>query len=95
MADKITRTNQCVLDLTLSKNDDIKTRRITFDATSPAAIKDFLLDGFQDSLVGGGYSTFFQPTGWRDYDETDAEYTCTGLKAFIVSKTETELDLGD
>lgn len=93
MADKTTETNQCVLDLSLSKGDDLKTRRLTFDALAPVAVKDFLENGFKASLVGGGYSTFFQPSGWRDNDETEDEYTCTGLKATVVTKTETELDI--
>lgn len=97
MADSTTTNRQVVLDLTLTKGNDQKSRRISFDILDQnimADIKDALVDSIVPSLVGGGLSTIVQPTGWRDYDLAEEEYTCTAVEAELVVKQTTKLDLG-
>lgn len=96
MADQSVTTKQIVLDLTLSKDNEVKTRRLTFDNSNDAIlpdVKDALKEQFIPSLVGGGLSHFIQPSGWRDDDETEEEWACTLVEAQIISKTVNTLDL--
>lgn len=97
MADKQTTTQQVQLDLTLSRaNTADANRKLTFDVYNNSIlpnVKDALIEQFIPSLVGGGLSTFIQPSGWRDTDESEEEYTCTLVQGKIITKTETTLDL--
>lgn len=99
MADKTSTTNQCYIDLTLSRSDNTQqNRRLTFDVADTSLLPNIkpaiLFGGIQDSLVGGGLSTFIQPSNWRDSDDEEEEWTCTGIAAGLITKTETEFDLG-
>lgn len=96
MADQAVTTKQIVLDLTLSKDNEVETRRITFDNNNDAIlpdVKDALKEQFIPSLVGGGLSHFIQPSGWRDEDEAEEEWACTLVEAQIITKTVNTLDL--
>lgn len=99
MADTTKTTNSCYLDLTLTKDAATQqTRRLTFDIVDqtkiPTIKQAIVFGGIQDSLVGGGLSTFIQPTSWRDEDDEEEEWTCTAISAGLITKTETEFDLG-
>lgn len=96
MADKTTTSKQVILDLSLARGNETASRRITFDNydnTILPDVKDALKDQFIPSLVGGGLSTFIQPSGWRDSDEAEEEWRCTLVEAQVVTKTTTTLDL--
>lgn len=96
MADTIKETHTCNWNLTLQRGNDTANRSITFDIENTALrpdIKDTMRDNIIPSLVGGGLSTVIQPTGWRDNDDTEEEWTCTGVEVKLVSKTETTLDI--
>lgn len=97
MADKTTTSQKVVVDLTLTRGDDMKSRRLSFDNFDSSIlpdVKDYVIADLKPSLVGGGLSTFIQPSGWRDLDISEEEYTCTALAAKIVTTSEVELDLG-
>ena len=95
MADTIKETHTCNWDLTLQRGNDTTNRSISFDIENTALrpdIKDAMRDNLIPSLTGG-MSKLIQPTGWRDNDETEEEWTCTGVEVKLVSKTETTLDI--
>jgi len=99
MADTTKTSNSCYIDLTLSQeNYDSQTRRLTFDIADTSLIPHIktaiLIGGIQESLVGGGLSKMIQPSNWRDSDETEEEWTCTSIAAGLITKTETDFDLG-
>ena len=97
MADSVTTSSQVQLDLTLSRaNSADVSRKLTFDILNDsikADIKEAITNNFLPSLVGGGLSTFIQPSGWRDNDETEEEYVCKVVEAKIITKSEISLDL--
>lgn len=95
MADTIKETHTCNWDLTLQRGNDTTNRSISFDIENTALrpdIKDAMRDNLIPSLTSG-MSKLIQPTGWRDNDETEEEWTCTGVEVKLVSKTETTLDI--
>lgn len=95
MADKTKTTNACSWNLTLQRGNETTNRSISFDVENTALIPDIkpsMKNNIIPSLIGG-MSTIIQPTGWRDNDLTEEEWTCTGVEVKLVSKTETTLDI--
>lgn len=97
MADTVTDSRTCNWKLYLRKgNNETATRNISFDVEDEnleMRIKPAMRDHIIPSLVGGGLSTVIQPSGWRDHDLTEEEYTCTGVEVKIITKSEVLLDI--
>lgn len=97
MADSTTTTRTAYMDLTLTNGENVKTRRLSFEMhgnVTPVMLPPAMVE-FRDSLVGGGLSTFIQPSGWKDDDTEEDEYKCTGFAAGYTLKEDTKFDLDE
>lgn len=96
MADIVTQGDKLSITLTMYRADDDSTKTRTFSIDNPVIDETGeqfrqKLQALQNFLLGDG-ATLIQPTGWRDDDSTEAEYTTTAVAFATSSEVETKWD---
>ena len=88
-----------VFTLTLNKTGEPATSRtLTIDYIT-AAMPDYSPEkeniGSFRQLLLGKFNKFLQPSGWRDNDSAEDEWTVTEVAAKMIYKSEAELDFDE
>lgn len=101
--DTITTSSELKFDFELVRDDETTTRRISISDPVLSQEGEQAAIQFAKIFYGGVSSPFavinptkfVQPTGWRDDNDTDEEWTTTNVNVFYVSQTVTKVDKGD
>lgn len=93
MADKTSTVATLNYEIVLRRtgDEDVK-RTISFDTKLTGYDLKANSETFKSKLLGE-WKYFFQPTGWRDSNETEDAYECVAVNASYVSKSTTEFDI--
>lgn len=92
MADLSKTTKNITYYLQLTRGMESASRTLSFDVND---ITSELRDNAKligQSIAGGAFKYFFQPNNWRDSDQTEEAFECTGYDLKLTVKTETTVD---